>query len=241
MEKSRQMDDPAETPPEKSEADPSDDTGTSGKALSRAEILEKLDEVPMFCLMNEENNLVGVKGSTNEETCFWHSSPSTAHEQLVAAREQNVGVVLHIGVRSLGLAFSLGAAWGVMGYAGKIHQHWSDASMPSTTLRHTLVLEQGVPNVDCPVFLCEVLQKPLVVRVFLDRIDLARAWIESGRPREEFSPSHLTVMDLRMLVEQMQTDVAAWSVLRFIPPSRTMAVLEKKEQVAADDEPPPLV
>ena len=36
--------------------------------------------------------------------------------------------------------------------------------------------------------------------MFLDRVDLAGAWIRSGRPKESFSDADLTVMDLRMLV-----------------------------------------
>ena len=50
-----------------------------------------------------------------------------------------------------------------------------------------------------PVFLCEALQTPMLVPVFVDRTDLARAWLASGRTRESFKEEeNLTTMDLRM-------------------------------------------
>ena len=70
-------------------------------------------------------------------------------------------------------------------------------------------------NEAMPIFLCEPLQTPMVIPVFVDRADLARAWLASGRSRDSFDEKqHLTVMDLRMLVHQMsEEDRAEWFVI----------------------------
>ena len=52
------------------------------------------------------------------------------------------------------------------------------------------------------------LQTPMVIPVFVDRADLARAWLASGRSRDSFDEKqHLTVMDLRILVKH---EVPPW-------------------------------
>ena len=99
---------------------------------------------------------------------------------------------------------------------------------------------------EMPVFLCKQLELPHAVPVFLSRVDLASAWLRSGRAREAFKEAEdLTTMDLRMLVHQMQTDVFRWELLQFVPPSRAVAFLKKHEErmakaVADGDEPPAL-
>jgi hypothetical protein len=56
-----------------------------------------------------------------------------------------------------------------------------------------------------PVFLCDRLASASFFPVFLSPRDLAVVWEKSGRKKEEL-PKDITVMDLRMLVQQWQTD-----------------------------------
>ena len=123
----------------------------------------------------------------------------SVRRQLEVARQMNPDVVgLHIGGSRLGTAYSLGARW-----ATASAQYTGDARTggdvyPAPQLRHELVMESGTKE-EMPVFLCQELQTPMMIPVFVDRTDLARAWLASGRVREDFKEEqHLTVMDLRM-------------------------------------------
>jgi hypothetical protein len=113
-------------------------------------------------------------------------------------REQSPDVPgLHIGGATLGMAYSLGAGWtSTAQFAGSALTGAPGGMAPS--LRHEIVMEGGTSEA-MPVFLCQQLQTPMMIPVFVDRTDLARAWLASGRTRESFSEAdNLTVMDLRM-------------------------------------------
>mmetsp|Transcript_45643 Transcript_45643/g.126684 ORF Transcript_45643/g.126684 Transcript_45643/m.126684 type:complete len:170 (+) Transcript_45643:129-638(+) len=66
-----------------------------------------------------------------------------------------------------------------------------------------------------PIFLCEELQSPNILPVFLSPQDLAATWEKSGRTKEEL-PEGITMMDLRMLVAQMQTEDNPWRIVQFV-------------------------
>ena len=74
-----------------------------------------------------------------------------------------------------------------------------------------------------PVFLCEKLASPSLMPIFLSPRDLARVWEKAGREAEEL-PKEVTVLDLRMLVSQMQTDVNPWSIFHIIASLEAMAL-----------------
>lgn len=66
-----------------------------------------------------------------------------------------------------------------------------------------------------PVFLCEDLQSSTMLPVFFDPEDLAATWVKAGRSRESL-PDAITMMDLRQLVAQMQTNLSPWKAIHFI-------------------------
>lgn len=224
-----------------------------GGALSIDEIIEKLNEVPVFAVQNESQNFVSMKdddGTVGAETIFWHTNPAEAARHLERMREVSPEVSgLNLGGSTLGTAYALGAGW----TGGEIPtpQHAGDSRTTlgggrrAPMLRHQIVMTLGLP-VEMPVFLCPPLQNQLAAPVFLDRVDLAGAWIQSGRTKESFDEKeHLIVMDLRVLVEQMKTDATHWSLIRFIPSSRVMAIVNREkarmaQAIAEGDEPPPL-
>ena len=145
----------------------------SGKGLSRAEILEKLNVVPVFIVLNGDKNAVSMLDSVNGgETCYWHTDPAEAKAQLDAAKTSSPEVPgLHLGTSTLGAAFALGARW------VSAAQHAGEARMGTApgyeapTMRHRLVMERGMAE-EMPVYLCPKLQTPVMVPVFLDRVDL---------------------------------------------------------------------
>ena len=62
-----------------------------GKALTKEQIIQKLNSVPTFCLLNGETNIVGLQDPENPkfEVCFWMTDALEAKEMLEAALQNN--------------------------------------------------------------------------------------------------------------------------------------------------------
>lgn len=74
--------------------------------MTRAEITEKLNAVPTFCLLNKDGLAVTVRGEDGSPTCAWYTDPHEASAVLAAAVRDNPTVEgLHLGVAPLGIAF----------------------------------------------------------------------------------------------------------------------------------------
>jgi hypothetical protein len=78
----------------------------SAAALSQTEIMQKLNSVPTFCILNGDSNIVGMQDPEGEgEVCCWFTDADDAMGMLASARESNPDVpLLHLGVTPLGLA-----------------------------------------------------------------------------------------------------------------------------------------
>jgi hypothetical protein len=222
-------------------------------ALSQHDIIEKMNTVPTFCLLNGEQNIVGMQDETGAESCTWFTEADDAREMFAFAKQQNEGVPLHLGVTPLGLAFALAEGWADSLFVGNMRLQGKHAIV--TQLAPMLAQQceaQGVPPATwhLPVFCCDELSSPTVMPVFMSRSDLVAAWVASGRTKESV-PEHLTVLDLRVLVHQMQTDTFAWSTLEFVGSPRSVQLVREAKLSSARlrmgappplpaDEPPPL-
>lgn len=83
-----------------------------GKALSREEIVRKLNSVPTFCLANADKSIVGIENPKGGEMCCWFVDAAEARAWLELATKENPDVRgLHLGVTPLGIAFSFAAGW----------------------------------------------------------------------------------------------------------------------------------
>ena len=105
----------AQQPPEE-EARGKEPAAAPGKALTKEQIIQKLNSVPTFCLLNGETNIVGLQDPENPkfEVCFWMTDALEAKEMLEAAVQNNpeeVASRLHLGVTPLGLAYALASGW----------------------------------------------------------------------------------------------------------------------------------
>lgn len=241
----------------------------SAAALSQTEIMQKLNSVPTFCILNGDSNIVGMQDPEGEgEVCCWFTDADDAMGMLASARESNPDVpLLHLGVTPLGLAFALAMGWAESHFVGNLRLQGQSSTVEATKEAVAQqVVAQGLElgTWTLPVFCCDELSSPTVTPVFLNRHDLVQAWVVSGRPRETV-PEHLSIMDLRVLVHQMQTDAFAWSTIHFVGSPKSVALVQKAKAEAAlvkrilagevslaglldadapppltDDEPPPL-
>jgi hypothetical protein len=220
----------------------------AGKALTKTEIVKKLNTIPVFVVLNGDEKAVSLRDDENEgeETVFWHIEPNTAKAHLDVVIKQSPSIPsLHLGAMSLGVAFPLVASW-----PGATSTHAGDAGgvpgVASPSLRHKIVFPERVAEVTMPVFLCDQLQTQFALPVFFNRRDLAAAWIKSGRPKEACKNENIMVIDLRKFVDDLQTEkYALWSSVHFVPSGAAVEVLTRQqkqnEQAKADgDEPPAL-
>lgn len=155
--------------------------------------------------------------------CFHHrfTDPNDAKQVLKMGIEDQPDGGIHLGVTPLGVAFAVCAGWTVgegekRGVPFKLQGSTAFVHEVAPMLREQLQaqgLEAGTWQL--PLFCCDELESPNVLPVFLSRADLVETWVASGRKREDL-PENLTVMDLRILVKQMQTDSFAWSTVQFV-------------------------
>lgn len=204
-------------------------------ALSPEAIIEKLNAVPTFCLLNGDQNIVSMEDGEGEESCAWFTDADEAREMLKAAKAQNPDVPLHMGVTPLGLAFALAVGWAESIFVGnmRLQGKSSVVSQMSHMLQQQLEAQGMEPSTwHLPVFCCDELSSPTVMPVFLSRADLVAAWITSGRSRESVPPN-LAVIDLRVLVSQMQTDAFAWSTVAFVGSPRSVELVREAKTSSA--------
>jgi len=232
-------------------------------AASIQEACAKLDRIPTFCVMSESNGskkflpLRFADEDSKEpgpETCACFIDPREAHMTLLQAQKGAPDLSLAVGVLSLGKALALAEGWAAAQGAAPFSLR---ASLPLRKKFGPLLtrqLEQKKIKTfwHLPVFLCQELQSPTVLPVFLDPDDVASTWRKTGRT--EPVPTRLTCLDLRLVVHEMlkslkEAEGVDWSNVRFVGTEAGWKAVEQgfKQMDAAHDaavadgsEPPPL-
>ena len=199
----------------------------ASRALSRAEITEKLNAIPTFCVQSEEGGIVAMKlqDDPNPAIC-WFLDPREAQAVLSAAEAGKPDANMRLGCHGLGAVFEQCNGWGDAKEAPKA-EDGSDVNlklMGSAPLvkevgpRLVELLEkQGMEpgSWQVPIFMCEKLQSRRIVPVFFNPREIAKLWEKSGREAKDL-PQDLQVMDLRMLVANMQTASSPWELIQFV-------------------------
>jgi len=203
------------------------------RALSRDEIVDKMNQIPVFCNVNEDGQMVGLQDKDSGAfACCWFTDPDEAKALLGATTEANPNKGLKLVVAGMGGAFMACNGFGDGDQAADLTTESSDKVELRLQGSHALVAELKPKLLNLlekasldagawtlPVFLCEELQSRSICPVFLHPADLAATWEKAGRDPEQL-PENLTVMDLRMLVSAMGSDASAWSLVEFIGSSK---------------------
>ena len=215
-----------------------------GCALSQEAIVRKLNAVPTFCILNGDRNMVGMESEEGGETMVWFIEAAEAKAWLEAAVAANPDLGLHLGVVPLGIAFSFCVGWTPSHFIGglKIQGNSTVVNDVRPMLLQQLEAQGMDPGMwQLPLFCCDELQGESALPVFTSRTTLVEAWVASGRTRE--TVPDCSVLDLRLLVQQMQTDIFAWHTVQFVAASAAVEAVREakaKAKVATKDEPPPL-
>lgn len=167
--------------------------------LSKQDIVNLLDSVPVFNIVNDERKIVGTFDEAGTECIRWYADVEEAESALVVAQLRSPDMPLHLAVTPLGTAFALSEKWQSSPSALPLKLH------ASKTVTAGLAEELGA-TVDAddifPVFSCEELSNARVMPFFLSRQDLADTWVAAGRPADKI-PQELTVTLLRTLTKLM--------------------------------------
>lgn len=167
--------------------------------LSKQEVVNLLDSVPVFNIVNDERKIIGTFDEAGTECIRWYADVDEAESALVVAQLRCPDMPLHLAVTPLGTAFALSEKWQSSPSALPLKLH------ASKTVTAGLAEELGA-TVDAddifPVFSCEELSNSRVMPFFLSRQDLADTWVAAGRPAASI-PQELTVTLLRTLTKLM--------------------------------------
>jgi hypothetical protein len=204
---------------------PEDDADAASPALTWLDVVAKLNDLPVFCLVDARKQFVAVHitpgtgvnsdgtratkvAATEEAVIFW-TDPLEAKSAAVQARSQRLGEAISLGTMPLGRAFALVEGWAVAESGGRPFLLRANSSAVSQL--HDLLFRQlqhqGLPTTQFfPLFLCEQLSTDALMPAFLSRADLVSTWegacARAGRQGEP-APTAVTVMDLRVLVAAM--------------------------------------
>jgi hypothetical protein len=219
------------------------------RALSKEEITEKLNEVPVFCIVNEDGGVIGMKKADAPPdappTIMWYTDALEARALLKVAQEAHTDTPLEIACHGLGMVFEQCNGWGVGTSRTNAKASTTGADVKAQFVlqgSHRLVEEtspqleklfknQGIdPGLwKLPVFMCKEMQSTAIVPVFLTPVELAKTWEKAGGTSENM-PEELSVMDIRMLVAEMQVDSSPWRLIHFVNSQETIELAMEIEK-----------
>ena len=79
--------------------------------LTRQQVVDKLDTIPVFHLMNAQSKIFPVPNEQGEVAIRWYVDVDEANSALVAVQSLNPDMQLQLGVTPLGTAFALSMGW----------------------------------------------------------------------------------------------------------------------------------
>ena len=199
-------------------------------ALSRAQILAKLDGVPTFCVVDAQGEMVRPRDEAGEAgAAAFYIEPDDAKTALDTLRRDPLASGgaegLRLSVTPLGAAFEACGGWA----GGGAEAAGTGAAAPPLLRGSRSVVEATAPKLreqvqgqglevgawQVPIFCCGEMQTSTSTPFFFTHADLVEFWVAAGGKREEV-PQQVALMDLRVLVAQMQTDAFPWSTAKLI-------------------------
>eukprot|EP00966_Prymnesium_polylepis_P054997 1271298-Prymnesium_polylepis.1 len=150
-------------------------------ALSRQQIVEKLNQIPTFAVVNAQKQLVPINMDTEDsaDSVAWYTDHTDAKGALAVAKAQNPDDELRLGVTPLGAAFAMVQGWTASNAASPLRLQPSQ--LLATTFAGVLQEQLETQGIDAggwrmPIFSCDELQSPRMLPLFLSRADLAATW-----------------------------------------------------------------
>lgn len=209
----------------------SDDAGSDEKR----EIIARLNEFPAFCILNGEDQLIGLPNEAGGHDVCWYVDAAEAKEILalaVAGNPEDGG--LHLGCTPLGNAFLMCHGWpgdewdaGAAEAAYKLKGPRAANDAPAPALRERLAAQGFDPGCwTLAVFCHDDFQSDEMMPFFMSAEELRAGWVRNGRPVED-TPGEPMMMDLRLLVAAMRQDAALRAKARLVPTPEAYALSQE--------------
>ena len=210
-----------------------------GGALSREEIVSKLNRVPTFAIVDGDDHVLPITTESGADIC-WFIDAAEAKELLELTKAANPDVAVHLAVTPLGEAFVKCNGWpdaegdeeeqGASYVGGKLKLRGTRKVVDANeeALRSQQQAQGIAPGAwVLPVYCHDDFQTPQMMPLFFSAADLQAGWIRSGRAADAV-PEDLPVMELRVLVKQMaETDVFDWSIFTFVSSEAAYALAQE--------------
>ena len=218
------------------------------RCLTRQEVVDKLDTIPVFHIMTREKKICPVPDESGALAVRFYADPIEAESALVMVQALNPTSNLMIGVTPLGTAFALSEGWQPNGSSHPLQLYGSKAVLAAVAQESGgAALGEGA---SFALFGCEGLTSARVTPFWSNGASVKATWAEArpGIP----CPSELQVTHLHEVVKRTMTDTTYnWRTLMLIA---TQKATEKAQQCAEaeaaleselrakglGDEPPPL-
>ena len=217
------------------------DAAMPPRQLTPNAVVEKLNEIPSFAIMNEKEagakktfvplRFMDDNGKQGPETCAFFIDPAEANATLIQAKKAAPDLNLVVGVMPLGNAFALANGWAeAQGSCPfSVRGEPEMASQVRPQLKQQLA-ERGLASWwQFPVILCDELQSPAVLPIFLTREGLNATW--AACEREGPPPSKLQVIDMRLLVKKLLAPFAETgfdaNIVRFLGSETAWNVVQR--------------
>ena len=190
--------------------------------LTREQIVAKLNEVPTFTLIGEDQGgFVALKLADSEKNtiCFF-TDPEEAKTVLEMMKKAHTDKQIRLACVGLGTAFQLSGGWAddanskeaFASFDGSVQLRGTLGLIESTKEQiKKMMASEGFDEAEwiLPVFLVEELQGANLVPFFLDPSVIKQTWEQAGRSEEDF-PDKYVMMDIRMLVQKMEAPGMPW-------------------------------
>ena len=210
-----------------------------GGALTREEIVAKLNRVPTFAIVDGEERVLPITTESGADIC-WFTDAAEAQELLELTKAANPDVAVHLAVTPLGEAFIKCNGWpdaedgeeaeGASYVAGKLKIRGTRKVVDANA--EALQQQQRAQGITpgawvLPVYCHDDFQTPQMMPLFFSAADLQAGWLRSGRAADAV-PENLPVMELRVLVKQMaETDVFDWKIFTFVSSEAAYALAQE--------------
>jgi len=221
--------------------------GEAFAPLTKQELVDKLDNIPAFHLMNDKLQIFPVPNEAGEIAVRWFVDVDEASSALVAVQLLNPDTPLQLGVTPLGTAYALANGW------APNQSTFPLKLMPSKAVVAALAQELGAePDESAfPLFTCDEMTSARLRPFWTSAEDVRATWLSAGRKAETF-PSNLHVVDLSRIVKLALTaNGFDGRTLMLIASSKATAKAQQLQELAQSrereleaaglgDEPPPL-
>lgn len=221
-----------------------------GGGLTKDEIIEKLNRVPTFAVVNKDGIVVPMTAADGGADVCWFTDPEEAKETLaltLASHPEAEGH-LRLACSPLGVVFDM--CKGFPERAQEAKEESTSAYLGGTlrivgpresgsneaALREQQKAQGIEPGAWALATFChDDFQTENMMPIFFSQEGFRAGWTRSGKP-EESVPENLAVMDLRVLVKQMRdTDIFNWKIFTFVTTPAAYALAQELTEQARRD------